>query len=77
MQTFPKEHYNYPSGFVVSKNDLTHFLIEKLENIGLNNWETNEFVQFWLSILEKNETNFIHFYVNADYDVISKNNVFA
>ena len=51
-------------------------MIEKLENIGLNNWETNVFVQFWLSILENNETNFIHFYVNANYDVISKNNVF-
>lgn len=74
-QNFPKEHYNYQSGFVVSKNDLTHFLVEKLSIIGLNNSETNEFVQYWLPILEQNETNFIHFYVNADYDVISKNNV--
>lgn len=73
---FPKEHYNYHSGFVVSKNDLTHFLIEKLESIGLNNSETNEFVQYWLPILEQNETNFIHFYVNSDYDMISKNNVY-
>lgn len=76
MRNFTKEHYNYPSGFVVSKNDLTNFLIEKLENIGLNNYETNEFIQYWLPILEQNETNFIHFYVNADYDIISKNNVF-
>ncbi len=76
MQNFTKEHYNYLSGFVVSKNDLTNFLIEKLENIGLNNYETNEFIQYWLPILEQNETNFIHFYVNADYDIISKNNVF-
>lgn len=74
-QNFPKEHYNYRSGFVVSKNNLTPFLIEKLENIGLNNLETNDFVQYWLPILEQNETNFIHFYVNSDYDVISKNNV--
>jgi hypothetical protein len=74
-QNFPKEHYNYQSGFVVSKYDLTHFLLEKLSIIGLNNSETNEFVQYWLPILEQNETNFIHFYVNADYDVISKNNV--
>ncbi len=75
-QTFPKEHYNYQSGFVVSKNDLTAFLIEKLEYIGLNTMETNEFVQFWLPILEKNETNFIHFFVNSEYDVISKNTIF-
>ncbi|HEY6144327.1 MAG TPA: hypothetical protein VIV55_13025 [Flavobacterium sp.] len=75
-QNFPKEHYQYQSGFVVSKNDLTNFLIEKLDFMGLNNFETNDFVQYWLPILEKNETNFIHFYVNSDYDVISKNNVF-
>ena len=74
-QNFPKKHYQYKSGFVVSKNDLTDFLIEKLEYLGLNNFETNDFVQYWLPILEKNETNFIHFYVNDDYDVISKNNI--
>lgn len=74
-QEFPKEHYQYQSGFVVSKNDLTNFLIEKLDLIGLNNLETNDFIQYWLPILEKNEANFIHFYVNSDYDVISKNNV--
>ena len=55
---------------------MTAFLIEKLEYIGLNTMETNEFVQFWLPILEKNETNFIHFFVNSEYDVISKNTIF-
>lgn len=74
-QKFPDEHYQYKSGFVVSKNDLTNFLIEKLEFMGLNNLETNEFVQYWLPILEKNKINFIHFYVNSDYDFISQNNV--
>ena len=75
-QNFPDAHYRYKSGFVVSKNDLTAFLIKKLEFMGLNNLETNEFVQYWLPILERNEINFIHFYVNSDYDIISKNNVF-
>jgi hypothetical protein len=75
-QKFSEEHYHYKSGFVVSKNNLATFLIKKLEFIGLNNLETNEFVQYWLPVLEKNEINFIHFYVNSDYDVISKNNVF-
>jgi TonB-dependent SusC/RagA subfamily outer membrane receptor len=72
-QNFPKEHYNYSEGFEISKNYLTEFLIQKLELIGLNNNETNDFIQFWLPILEKNELNFIHFYVNEDYDVFSKN----
>lgn len=52
---------------------MTEFLIQKLELIGLNNHETNDFIQFWLPILEKNELNFIHFYVNEDYDIFSKN----
>jgi hypothetical protein len=70
---FPKEHYNYKDGFVVAKKDLTSFLIQKLEFMGLNNNETNEFVQYWLPILEKNETNCIHFWVNTDYNTISRN----
>jgi CarboxypepD_reg-like domain len=70
---FSQEHYSYKDGFVVAKKDLTSFLIEKLEFMGLNNSETNEFVQYWLPILEKNETNCIHFLVNADYNVISRN----
>ena len=41
--------------------------------MGLNTTETNDFIQYWLPLLEKNEMNFIHFWVNADYDVISKN----
>ncbi|WP_394760048.1 hypothetical protein [Flavobacterium sp.] len=72
---FTNEHYNYKDGFVVSKNNLTSFLIEKLEFMGLNTFETNEFVQYWLPILEKNDTNFIHFWVNEDYTIFSKNNV--
>jgi hypothetical protein len=74
-QVFPQEHYNHKDGFVVAKKDLTSFLIQKLEFIGLNNNETNEFVQYWLPILEKNETNFIHFLVNTDYNTISRNNI--
>jgi hypothetical protein len=73
--TFPKEHYQYKDGFVVEKENLTIFLIEKLEYMGLNTTETNEFVQYWLPILEKNQTNFIHFLVNEKYDVISTNTI--
>lgn len=41
--------------------------------MGLNTTETNEFVQYWLPILEKNQTNFVHFLVNNGYSTISKN----
>ena len=51
------------------------FLIEKLEFIGLNTSETNDFIQYWLPVLEKNKWNFIHFYVNSEYEMISKNTI--
>lgn len=72
---FSKDHYNYQTGFVISKNKLIAFLIEKLEFIGLNTSETNDFIQYWLPILEKNELNFIHFYVNSEYEQFSKNRI--
>ena len=71
----PEEHYQYKDGFVISKENLTAFFIEKLEHIGLNNQEINEFIQFWLPILEQNEYNFIHFRINDACNEIAKLNV--
>ena len=71
----PKEHYQYKDGFVISKEKLTDFFIEKLEHIGLNNRETNEFIQFWLPILEQNNYNFIHFRINDECNKIAELNV--
>ena len=73
--SFEPEHYQYESGFVVEKEKLTNFLIEKLEHIGLNTIETNEFIQFWLPILEQKKYNFIHFLVNDECNEVSINNV--
>ncbi|WP_338410738.1 TonB-dependent receptor plug domain-containing protein [uncultured Flavobacterium sp.] len=72
---FPNEHYQYTDGFVVEKENLIDFFIEKLKHIGLNNQETNEFIQFWLPILERNEFNFIHFLTNDACNEISVNKV--
>ncbi|WP_165396042.1 hypothetical protein [Flavobacterium sp. J27] len=71
----PKTHYQYNNGFVVAKENLTSFLIEKLEHIGLNHQETNDFIQFWLPILEQNKFNFIHFLVNEACNEIAVNTV--
>lgn len=35
----------------------------------------NKFIQFWLPILEKNEINFIHFWINDDYNGICKSQI--
>lgn len=73
--SFPASHYQYKTGFVVEKENLTSFLIEKLEFMGLNTTETNDFIQYWLPILEQNKSTFIHFLVNEKYDIFSTNNV--
>ena len=48
-------------GFVVSKDSLVPFLENALDALGLNFKEANEFMVFWLPILEQNEYNLIHF----------------
>ena len=72
---FSDEHYKYDDGFIVPKEKLAEFLIEKLEHIGLNNQETNDFIQYWLPILERNKYNFIHFLINEECDEIATLNV--
>ena len=48
-------------GFVVKSADVADFLDEKLEVLGLSDKERNEFIIYWLPILEQNEYNYIRF----------------
>lgn len=48
-------------GFVVKGEDTANFLEEKLELLGLNYKESNEFIMYWLPKLEENEYNLIRF----------------
>ena len=52
---------NMNEGFIVKGEDSVKFLEEKLEILGLNEYEINEFVIYWIDKLEKNEYNFISF----------------
>ncbi len=65
---FPKEHFDYKDGFVVKNENLVDFFISKLSHIGLNNTEINDFIVYWLPQLEKNDINFIHFWINDNID---------
>lgn len=51
----------FKDGFVVEGKDATSFLEEKLEILGLNEIEANEFIVYWLPKLEENEYNLIRF----------------
>ena len=52
---------DFEDGFVVSRHELIPFLEEKLNILGLNEREANEFIIYWLPILEKNDYNLIRF----------------
>lgn len=52
---------NLETGFVVKGDETASFLEEKLELLGLNRREANEFIVFWLPEMENNAYNFIHF----------------
>ena len=56
-----KQEYEFKDGFVVAGKDSAKFLEEKLSIIGLNAKERNEFIMYWLPIIESNEHNLIYF----------------
>ncbi len=56
--------YNYENvqeGFVVRGENTAEFLEEKLEILGLNEREAEEFIVYWLPQMEKNKYNYIRF----------------
>lgn len=48
-------------GFVISEEEIIPFLESKLEILGLNSRESEEFIIYWLPILKKNKYNYIRF----------------
>lgn len=48
-------------GFVVKGKDTAKFLEEKLETLGLNYKEAQEFIIYWLPKMQENEYNYIRF----------------
>jgi len=65
---FPPAHFDFKEGFVVAKENIAGFLLEKLAYIGLNEKESNDFIVYWLPQLNQNEYNFIYFRINDDID---------
>ena len=55
-------------GFVVKSADVADFLDEKLEILGLNDKERNEFIIYWLPKLEQNKYNYIRFLPQDEID---------
>lgn len=52
---------DFVEGFYVTKENAIDFLEEKTQEIGFTRREANEFIMYWLPILEKNEKNLVYF----------------
>ncbi len=52
----------FSDGFVVERDDTISFLESKLDILGLNYVEKNDFITYWLPALEQHEYNKIRFY---------------
>ena len=53
--------FNFNEGFYVEKDNAIEFLEEKLSILGLNDKERNEFIMYWLPILEQNKKSLVYF----------------
>ncbi len=66
---------DFKTGFYVEKDNAIKFLEEKLSLIGLNPRERNEFIMYWLPILEKNEKSLVYFELTEERNSNSKINI--
>ena len=55
-------------GFVVNGEEIAKFLEEKLEILGLNEKEAQEFIIYWLPKLEINDYNYIRFQTKEEIE---------
>ena len=62
---------DFSTGFYVDSKSAIEFLEEKLDIIGLNNREANEFIMYWLPILEENKQSLVYFELTEERE---KNN---
>ena len=57
---------DFSEGFYVESDNAIKFLEEKLDIIGLNNREANEFIMYWLPILEENKHSLVYFELTSE-----------
>ena len=60
--------YDFSSGFCVKGGDTEDFLRDKLAVLGLNQTETDDFIDFWLRFMQDNPYNVISFQTSAYTD---------
>lgn len=63
---------SFDEGFYVTKENAINFLEEKLTLIGLNPRERNEFIMYWLPILENNNQSLVYFELTEERELNNK-----
>lgn len=63
--------WNIDKGFVVKGDRTVEFLQDKLSYLGLEPKEYNDFITYWLPIMQENKYNLIHF-AEEDYENLAK-----
>lgn len=63
---------DFKEGFYISKDNAIPFLEEKLSILGLNPKEQNEFIMYWLPILENNKHNLVYFETTKELEKENK-----
>lgn len=63
---------DFSEGFYVEKDEAIEFLEDKLSYIGLSDYERNEFIMYWLPILEKNEKSLVYFEFTEERESYNK-----
>ena len=57
----PDLEVDFSEGFYVTKDNAISFLEEKMDYMGFTNRETDEFIMYWLPILENNGQSLVYF----------------
>ena len=60
-ESIPNYECTFDEGFYVTKENAASFLEEKMDYMGFTNRETDEFIMYWLPILERNEQSLVYF----------------
>lgn len=63
---------DFKEGFYVERNQAIDFLENKLSYIGLTDREMNEFIMYWLPILEKNGKSLVYFELTEERESYNK-----
>lgn len=72
-ETYKKVSFN--EEFYVTYENAINFLEEKLDIIGLNYKEKNEFIMYWLPVLESNKQSLVYFEFTKSREEFNKLNI--